>query len=223
MDSGGSDSPASRRSRSPVPQLRRLRPLPSCTTTEHEPDPSPWWEPDDAPAESSVPLPPPLPPPGNSRERMLALGVCEKWLQGHCLGPPGCSLRYPRWQGPCFDLFYDKCCRKFQRNACHGDRGCTRLHLPVDTWEQDLTTIVGVADATWDWTQNEGLGVELPPTVAEAAAMRPGETHSDMFLRLLMASTVLDRERVLNGMLELVRGDGSLERYLMDTLNSLRG
>ena len=53
--------------------------------------------------------------------------------------------------------------------------------------------------------------------------MRPGETHSDMFLRLLMASTVLDRERVLNGMLELVRGDGSLERYLMDTLNSLRG
>jgi len=145
--------------------------------------------------------------PGSSWQRMNALGVCELWLHGQCFGPPVCSLRHPRWMGN-VDLFQVVCCRDFQRNGCRLGADCPQLHLPAATAVQQLTVLVGAADACWDWTQNE----EMPP-YGHAYAIQQG----DALPWFLATSPVLSPagvEAVYETLQYMVRGDAAFEAYL---------
>lgn len=148
-------------------------------------------------------------------DRMEALNVCNEWIRGKggCWGT--CGRRHPRWQDR-QDLFYNQICHKYLRGrdnpprGCHrGDR-CRHMRLEKESWVSVLTNIVGKADATWDWTK-EGEELDAP----EAPAPQ------DELTRLLSTSAVVNPETVIDGMLQLVRGDGPLERYLVEVRNRI--
>lgn len=130
---------------------------------------------------------------------MESLNVCPDWVAGHgycCQG--ACGRRHPRWQGN-EDLFYAQICHRFFRHELCGYRGCRRFHYKRDEWEAKIRHMVATEDTAWDWTRDEGPG-----------------TPRDKLSQLLLASTSVSPETVVEGMLQLVRGDLALEGYLLE-------
>ena len=149
------------------------------------------------------------------RDRMADLNVCHEWVvgKGRCWGT--CGRRHPRFQGTT-DLFYNQICHKYLRGGlfpasggCHRGDSCRHMHCDRKSWVKDITNIVGEEDANWDWLQ------EGPEALAPEAAQ-------DELTRLLRSSAVVDPETVIDGTLQLVHGDGPLERYLLEVRNRVR-
>jgi len=159
-----------------------------------------------------LPAGPPLPPPGLPLPQLtlppwrvqlplsMRVGVCELWLHGRCFGPPNCSHRHPRWMGN-VNLFQVVCCQGFQRNGCRRGARCPQLHLPAATALQDLTVLVGAADACWDWAQNE----EVPP-LPHAYAIQQGHAFPWFATSPVLA--------VYDTLLYMVLGDAAFEATL---------
>lgn len=134
---------------------------------------------------------------------MQILNVCEGWVwgKGMCWGT--CGRRHPGLEAG-QNLFYRQVCHMHWRGTCHRGAGrCRHMHKEYDSYMEELTNLVGPADAAWDWTID---GPEVP---------------QDELTRLLRASTAINPEAVIDGMLQLVHGDAALEAYLQDVRRSV--
>jgi hypothetical protein len=149
-----------------------------CFRLSRSPDANWDWTRDDEPPTPSqtglaaaAPLPPgPKPETETRLQRADRLRVCKKWLEGQCFGT--CPRRHPRWQGTT-DLFQGVMCQSFWRGGCQSE-DCYRFHLSRGEYVQDLTWLVGEADANWDWTRTE------PPTPSQSRFAAATDRHTSV-------------------------------------------
>ena len=85
---------------------------------------------------------------------MVRLRVCEGWLEARCMGVCSQKRRHPRWQGTT-DLFQRVMCPSFWSAGSCASEDCCLFHLSKEEYVQDLTWLVGSADANWDWTKDD--------------------------------------------------------------------
>ena len=134
---------------------------------------------------------------------MEKLNVCQAWVNCHGRRAGNCGRRRPSYQGT-KDLFWYNICRRNLRNQCPWDASTCSHRRTAPDWLREMTAAVGPADAMWDWTTG------------------PLPTPKDDLVDLLRGSPSVNSEKVLDGILQLVRGDRELVAYFEEVRDRVR-